>query len=59
MSEFTLYEWHNDPKPKEKIEVPCEVYSRIVGYMRPVAQWHDGKKQEWKDRKPYEVPKCS
>jgi len=29
---------------------PCEVYSRIVGYLRPVEQWHDGKQEEFKDR---------
>lgn len=28
-----------------------EVYSRIVGYMRPVSQWNDGKQQEFADRK--------
>jgi ribonucleoside-triphosphate reductase (formate) len=28
-----------------------EVYSRIVGYMRPVSQWNNGKQQEFKDRK--------
>ena len=28
-----------------------DVYSRIVGYMRPVNQWNKGKKQEFKDRK--------
>lgn len=31
----------------------CEVYSRIVGYLRPVAQWHVGKKQEFKERKEF------
>ncbi len=30
-----------------------EVYSRIVGYLRPVATWNDGKKQEFKERTPY------
>jgi anaerobic ribonucleoside-triphosphate reductase len=30
-----------------------EVYSRIVGYIRPVSQWNKGKKQEFKDRKTY------
>lgn len=30
---------------------PCEVYSRVVGYLRPVAQWNDGKQEEFKDRK--------
>jgi ribonucleoside-triphosphate reductase len=29
---------------------PCEVYSRVVGYLRPVAQWNKGKKAEWADR---------
>ena len=30
-----------------------EVYSRIVGYLRPVRTWNDGKRQEFKDRTPY------
>ena len=29
----------------------CEVYSRVVGYIRPVQQWHDGKTQEFKEEK--------
>jgi len=28
----------------------CEVFSRVVGYMRPVAQWNKGKAEEYKDR---------
>ncbi len=32
----------------------CEVYSRIVGYLRPVEQWNFGKKQEFMDRKVFE-----
>lgn len=28
----------------------CEVYSRVVGYIRPVQQWHKGKKQEFGER---------
>ena len=31
----------------------CEVYSRVVGYIRPVQQWHIGKKQEFKERKEF------
>lgn len=34
---------------------PCEVYSRIVGYLRPVQQWNLGKKQEFKERKEYKL----
>jgi ribonucleoside-triphosphate reductase (formate) len=32
-----------------------EVYSRIVGYMRPVSQWNAGKQQEFADRKLFSV----
>ncbi len=28
----------------------CERYSRIVGYLRPLQQWNDGKQAEWQDR---------
>jgi hypothetical protein len=35
---------------KRKV-VPCEVYSRVVGYFRPVSQWNKGKQQEFKERK--------
>ncbi|MCD5384970.1 MAG: anaerobic ribonucleoside-triphosphate reductase [Candidatus Pacebacteria bacterium] len=31
----------------------CEVYSRVVGYLRPVEQWHTGKKEEYSDRREY------
>jgi ribonucleoside-triphosphate reductase len=31
-----------------------EVFSRIVGYLRPIKTWNDGKQQEWKDRTPYQ-----
>ena len=33
----------------------AEVYSRITGYYRPVQNWNDGKSQEYKDRKEYDV----
>ncbi len=33
----------------------AEVYSRITGYYRPVKNWNDGKAQEYKDRKTYDV----
>ena len=34
-----------------------EVYSRITGYYRPVQNWNDGKTQEFKDRKLYDLTK--
>jgi ribonucleoside-triphosphate reductase len=30
-----------------------EIYSRVVGYFRPTADWNKGKKEEFKDRKTY------
>ncbi|MBE6997564.1 MAG: ribonucleoside triphosphate reductase, partial [Ruminococcaceae bacterium] len=32
-----------------------EVYSRITGYYRPVQNWNDGKSQEFRDRKVYDI----
>lgn len=31
----------------------CEVYSRVVGYLRPVQQWNKGKVSEYARRKNY------
>ena len=33
----------------------CEIYSRVVGYIRPVASWNPGKQSEYKDRLTYKV----
>ncbi len=41
-------------KGKELERTKCEIYSRVVGYYRPVAQWNDGKQSEFADRIPYE-----
>lgn len=37
------------------MKMPCEVYSRVVGYFRPVSQWNKGKKEEWQERKLVDV----
>lgn len=34
-----------------------EIYSRVCGYMRPVANWNKGKKEEFKQRKTFKVKK--
>lgn len=36
----------------------CEVYSRVVGYIRPVQQWNKGKKKEFADRKEFKIKEC-
>jgi len=40
-----------------KCQSECEVYSRVVGYLRPVQQWNKGKRQEFEQRKTYRI--CS
>jgi len=32
----------------------CEVYSRVVGYLRPVGQWNDAKFAEFGDRRTFD-----
>ena len=44
-------EVHECPTCNEK----TEVYSRVVGYLRPVNQWNEGKSEEFKMRKTFEV----
>ncbi|MEG1509573.1 MAG: ribonucleoside triphosphate reductase [Clostridia bacterium] len=44
----------NQPKCPECGEA-TELYSRITGYYRPVQNWNDGKTQEFKQRKNYDI----
>ena len=37
----------------------AEVYSRITGYYRPVKNWNDGKTQEFRDRKVYDISRST
>ena len=39
----------------DKCGEKCEVYSRVTGYFRPVANWNKGKKEEFKERKTFKV----
>jgi len=39
----------------ESKRTECEVYSRVVGYLRPVKQWNKGKQQEFSDRKMFKI----
>ena len=45
--------FRNDPVLRNYQE--CEVYSRVVGYLRPVAQWNDAKRGEFEDRKVFSI----
>jgi len=41
--------------PKCVVPQTCEVYSRIVGYLRPVQQWNKGKQEEFRGRETFKV----
>ena len=34
---------------------PCQIYSRVTGYYRPVSNWNIGKQEEFKERKRFIV----
>jgi anaerobic ribonucleoside-triphosphate reductase len=38
----------------ENKKIPCEIYSRVVGYFRPVNQMNPGKRAEFGERKYYD-----
>jgi ribonucleoside-triphosphate reductase len=38
-----------------KCQEKTEVWARVCGFFRPVQQWNEGKKQEYADRKNYQV----
>jgi len=42
--------------PREKRSQP-EIFSRVVGYMRPVSGWNKGKKAEFADRVAFVAPR--
>jgi hypothetical protein len=50
MKEKTQKEW-------DKLRTRTEIWSRIVGYIRPVQQWNKAKQEEFKDRKVYKNTK--
>lgn len=41
----------------KQCEQPCEVYSRVVGFLRPVQQWNNGKRTEFAMREHYDKVK--
>jgi ribonucleoside-triphosphate reductase len=38
---------------------PTEVYSRVVGYHRPVKNWNKGKQAEFRERKAFSAQKST
>ena len=44
------------PILKEEERTRCEIWSRVMGYHRPVSSWNAGKQGEYHDRVPYRMP---
>lgn len=44
-------------KIKKKERTKCEIFSRIVGYLRPISQWNAGKEAEYNKRVTYTMAK--
>ena len=38
--------------------IPCEVYSRVVGFLRPLRNWNKGKRQEERERRTFSWQKA-
>lgn len=43
---------------KDSERQPCEIWTRVMGYYRPVDAWNIGKKQEFADRKYFDKNKA-
>ncbi|HII71617.1 TPA: hypothetical protein HA265_02570 [Candidatus Woesearchaeota archaeon] len=41
-----------------KCGMKCEIFSRVVGYHRPVGQWNKGKKEEFRHRREFQEKTC-
>ncbi len=55
MAERKVDESKEQAKGRTVLRVPCEVYSRVVGYLRPVQAWNRGKQQEFAERRVFQV----
>lgn len=38
-------------------KIPCEIYSRVVGYFHPIQNWNRGKREEFRERKMLNITK--
>ncbi len=60
---FSVCPSHGYLKGKHEVCPECEavteVYSRVVGYLRPVKQWNKGKRAEFSKRKTFNVSKIN
>ena len=40
---------------KDEERQPCEVWTRVMGYFRPISFYNRGKRQEYADRKCFKI----
>lgn len=48
-----------EEKLKHVKGTPCEVWTRIIGYFRPVKSWNKGQQAQYKDRVLYDLKEVS
>ena len=46
----------SEHKLKDEERTRCEIYSRVMGYHRPIDHWNAGKQSEWAERKHFNEP---
>ncbi|HOO63918.1 MAG TPA: anaerobic ribonucleoside-triphosphate reductase [Synergistaceae bacterium] len=39
---------------EKKKRTPCEIFSRVVGFLTPLSQWNVGKREEFRQRKTFD-----
>lgn len=44
-------------KLRDEERTRCEIWSRVMGYHRPVSEWNKGKQQEHRERHYFKEPK--
>lgn len=50
LSEETADDIIKSNLPRVPDKIPCEVYSRVVGYYRPVSQWNKAQQEQFRER---------
>jgi len=54
-----LYYWSDNNFNIARMIIPkrtkCQIWARVVGFLRPVDKWNEGKKAEFEDRKMFGV----
>ena len=55
MTDVKIRTEETEGKAPQKCGEDCQIFSRVCGYYRPVSNWNIGKKQEFQERKHFNV----